>query len=43
MLWTGCRPASQARWGGCGRTPEGDIDYESPLLLDMDLLDDTFT
>ena len=25
------------------RTPEGDIDYESPLLLDMDLLDDTFT
>ena len=25
------------------RTPEGDVDYESPLLLDMDLLDDTFT
>ena len=25
------------------RTPEGDIDYESPLLLDMDLLDDTFS
>ena len=25
------------------RTPEGDIDYESPQLLDMDLLDDTFT
>ena len=25
------------------RTPEGDIDYESPLCLDMDLLDDTFT
>ena len=25
------------------RTPEGDIDYESPRLLDMDLLDDTFT
>ena len=25
------------------RTPEGDIDYESPKLLDMDLLDDTFT
>ena len=25
------------------RTPEGDIDYESPLLLDMELLDDTFT
>ena len=25
------------------RTPEGDIDYESPALLDMDLLDDTFT
>ena len=25
------------------RTPEGDIDYESPLLLDMDLLDETFT
>ena len=25
------------------RTPEGDIDYESPLLLDLDLLDDTFT
>ena len=25
------------------RTPEGDVDYESPLLLDMDLLDETFT
>ena len=25
------------------RTPEGEIDYESPRLLDMDLLDDTFT
>lgn len=25
------------------RTPEGDIDYESPRLLDMDLLDETFT
>ena len=25
------------------RTPEGDIDYESPLLLDMELLDDTFS
>ena len=25
------------------RTPEGDIDYESPKLLDMELLDDTFT
>ena len=25
------------------RTPEGDIDYESPLLLDLDLLDDTFS
>ena len=25
------------------RTPEGDVDYESPLLLDLDLLDDTFT
>ena len=25
------------------RTPEGEIDYESPLLLDMDLLDETFT
>ena len=25
------------------RTPEGDIDFESPLLLDMDLLDETFT
>ena len=25
------------------RTPEGDIDFESPKLLDMDLLDDTFT
>ena len=25
------------------RTTEGDIDYESPLLLDLDLLDDTFT
>ena len=25
------------------RTPEGDIDYESPLLLDMDLLDESFT
>ena len=24
------------------RTPEGDIDYESPKLLDMDLLDETF-
>ncbi len=24
------------------RTPEGDIDYESPLLLDMALLDETF-
>lgn len=24
------------------RTPEGDIDYESPLLLDMELLDETF-
>ena len=25
------------------RTPEGDIDLESPQLLDMDLLDETFT
>lgn len=25
------------------RTPEGDIDLESPLLLDMDLLDETFS
>ncbi len=25
------------------RTPEGDIDFESPQLLDMELLDDTFT
>ena len=25
------------------RTPEGDIDFESPELLDMELLDDTFT
>ena len=25
------------------RTPEGDIDFESPLCLDMELLDDTFT
>ena len=25
------------------RTPEGDIVYESPTLLDMDLLDETFT
>ena len=25
------------------RTPEGDIDYESPKLLDMPLLDETFT
>ena len=25
------------------RTPEGDIDFESPTLLDMELLDDTFT
>lgn len=25
------------------RTPEGDIDYESPVLLDLDLLDDTFS
>ena len=25
------------------RTPEGDIDYESPLCLDMELLDDHFT
>ena len=25
------------------RTPEGDVDYESPLLLDMDLLDESFT
>ena len=25
------------------RTPEGDVDYESPQLLDMELLDDTFT
>lgn len=25
------------------RTPEGDIDYESPLLLDMELLGETFT
>lgn len=25
------------------RTPEGDIDFESPLLLDMELLDETFT
>ncbi len=25
------------------RTPEGDIDFESPRLLDMDLLDETFT
>lgn len=25
------------------RTPEGGIDYESPQLLDMDLLDETFT
>ena len=25
------------------RTPEGEIDFESPHLLDMDLLDETFT
>ena len=25
------------------RTPEGDIDYESPVLLDLDLLDETFS
>ena len=25
------------------RTPEGDIDYESPQCLDMELLDETFT
>lgn len=25
------------------RTPEGDIDYESPLCLDMELLDESFT
>ena len=25
------------------RTPEGNIDFESPTLLDMELLDDTFT
>ena len=25
------------------RTPEGDIDFESPLCRDMELLDDTFT
>ena len=25
------------------RTPDGDIDYESPLCLDMDLLDEHFT
>ena len=25
------------------RTPEGDIDYESPRCLDMDLLDEHFT
>lgn len=25
------------------RTPEGDIDFESPLCLDMELLDETFT
>ena len=25
------------------RTPEGDIDYESPALLDLDLLDETFS
>ena len=25
------------------RTPDGDIDYESPLCLDMDLLDDHFS
>ena len=25
------------------RTPEGDLDYESPLCLDMELLDETFT
>ena len=25
------------------RTPEGDIDYESPLMLDMDLLSEHFT
>jgi len=25
------------------RTPEGDIDYESPALLDMELLSETFT
>ena len=25
------------------RTPEGDIDYESPLCMDMDLLNDHFT
>lgn len=25
------------------RTPEGDIDYESPLMMDMDLLDESFT
>ena len=27
----------------CPRTPEGDIDYESPLCLDMELLDRHFT
>ena len=26
----------------CPRTPEGDIDYESPLCLDMELLDEHF-
>ena len=25
------------------RTPEGDVDYESPLCMDMDLLDEHFT
>lgn len=25
------------------RTPEGDIDFESPLCMDMELLDETFT
>lgn len=27
----------------CPRTPEGDIDYESPLCLDMELLDEHFS
>ncbi len=26
----------------CPRTPEGEVDYESPLLLDMDLLNEHF-